>query len=791
MPSALDSNRSHLSIPSWVPRPSITAWAIALAALMESAILAWVQTQNYLGFHTRDGDLGNYNQAFWTTVHGEGFFAYTTNIPGGSDGSLWSIHFSPTFLFLVPLYAIASSPVTLLFLKQAAVALGALPVYGIAKVYFPRNYVPVLFAGLYLLSPFTLSADWNNFDPESFIPLTVLVALYFFTIGRFWPFVFALLAALGTIESVPPLLMLFALGGLLGTFLAPSISPYWTSRQQRRPLLIALLVSAAWFGMAYAVLQKLGHGGGFSTSYGSRFTTLGGEMKLVFVAVVLLASGGICILGGLRYLLPVAGFLTLSLLSNSVPFFIFGSQYTSMILPFLFVGAIEGTVLLTDWLNGREAGARHRELATRISNEARALLVELILRPSADPSRVRTVARLERVMALVTADRLGPAASDLRRVRRELGISSAAAIETSASPVVGSSVDAAEVSPRTDARPLRTRLPQMTSRSFAAVPFVILVVTVLVSAAYVNPLLPNPAAGGPQTQYGVAGPTPQDMQLQAVLDMIPPAASVLTTAHLFPQVSSRPNAYVVNNETWLPAPPINESIRQEVNSWLNMSDYMAIDYWADASNAFVFDNYANLSGFGLYASEDGANLYERGWSGVPFAWAPWSETWAGGALTARNGTTSGQYASAAGPSFYHPPGNLSGSSLWAGPRDLYLPPGTYSVAFSLELLAPVAGGQVRLEIADSPAEIIDNVSASRGGFSFHQLTIRSLPGAPVVINSTKLVTTAASDRMTPISVTMSFSWNSTGYLSFPGVELAPSMSLYLVSVAVVQTSPLY
>jgi uncharacterized membrane protein len=807
--------RGRFTIPGWVPRPSPTVVAIILAALIESVILTWVQTQNYLGFHTRQGDLGNYNQAFWTTIHGEGFFAYTTNIPGGSDGTLWSVHFSPTFILVVPFYAIAASPVTLIFLKQIALALGAVPVYGIAKVYFPRNFVPVLFAALYLLSPFTLAGDWNNFDPESFIPLTVLVALYFFTVGRFWPFIFSLLLALGTIESVPPLLILFAFGGLIGSFLAQSRSPYWTSRQQRRPLLIALLVSAAWFGIAYEVLQKLGHGGGFSTSYGSRFKTLGatsledvpfraithpgvagaalhfdGSMKLVFVGVILLATGGLCILGGIRYGLPVVGFLSLALLSSSPPFYVFGSQYTSMILPFLFVGTIEGTVWVTDWLDGRDPGDRHRQLALRLSTEARTMLAGLILLPSTDPSRDRAVARLQRVVKLLGADELGLAEVQMRRVRRELGISPPLPTLSIPAPVVPTDGATPTDSTSSGAVQRRSRFRPDTVQSLNAAPFVILVITILVAAAYANPLLPNPVAGGPQTQYGIAGPTPQDSQLQTVLDLIPPQASVLTTSHLFPQVSSRPNAYVVNNATWLPAAPINETIASDINSWLNLSEYMVVDYWADSSNAFLYYNDANLSGFGLYAAEDGANLYARGWTGTP-AWLPWSEPpMAGGSLTLHNGAASDTYASSAGPSYYHPAGNLSGASLWSGPRDLYIPPGNYSVTFDLELLAPSPGAQLRLEVTDSPALINEDIIFHRGGYNFRQIGINASAIGPLVLTS-KVVSQPPTDQPTSLFETLDFSWNGTGYLSFPGIEMSTTMSVYLVSVAVSQTSPLF
>jgi uncharacterized membrane protein len=804
-----DVSRSRLRIPSWLPRPTLPVWCITLAALVETAILSSIQIENYLGFHTRQGDLGNYNQAFWTTVHGQGFFAYTTNIPGGSDGTLWSVHFSPTFLFLVPLYGLFASPVTLLILKQAALALGAVPVYAIAKVYFRGNRIPILFAALYLLSPLTISADWNNFDPESFIPLAVLVALYFFTVGRFWPFLIAWLIALGTIESAPPILILFAVGGLLGTLVTPSLSlsPYWTAAQQRRPLFIAAVAAAAWLGAAYLVLSRLGRGGAFSSSYGTRYTVLGatsfpdaivravthpaaagaalqfdGQEKILFVAFIILASGVIWVFGGLRYILPLLGYLALSLLSNSPPLFVFGSQYSSMFMAFLFVGAIEGTALIIDYLNGRKSGWRHRELALRLAAETRALLLGL---RTADPGR-RTVpgavARVQRVIALLAADKLGLAERELKILRRQLGMRAPNIVEIPMAAPSGTTASATASGP-TVLR--RSRYRPTPIEGLKAVPFVLLVLTILVASAYGNPLISSPTAGGPQISFGYQGPNVQDEQLHSVLGLIPPDASVLTTSHIFPEVSSRPNAYVVNNATQLRG---NVTIADDINNLLNQSRFLALDYWVDPANAVIFQNDSNLSDFGLYASVDGANLYERGWVGVPSIWAPWSMSWAGGELSTRNGNASNQFASSLGPTYFHAAGGTANASLWGGPRLLYLPPGTYAVTFDLELLAPQNGSQLRLQVLYTPAQLNDTVVFSHGGYSFRQILIHA-EGSPKTINQTRVVT-PANTAYAPVSVTMSFQWDTAGYVSFPGLELSTAMSVYLVSVAVLQTSPL-
>lgn len=816
--------RSRFRIPAWIPRPSTTVWGVAFAALVETAILAWVQTQNYFGFHSRQGDLGAYNQAFYTTVHGQGFFYYTVNISGGTNGTLWAVHFSPTLVLLVPLYAIAASPVTLIILKQAALALGAIPIYGIARVYFRGGVVPVLFAALYLISPLTIANDWNNFDPECLVPLLLLVAMYFFTVGRFWSFLIFWLLTLGVMESMPPLLILFTVGGLVGTFLGPSRSPYWTAVQQRRPLLIALGAAGIWLAVAYGALSLTGRGGGFGSSYGIRYQVLGatslpdvlvravthpgaagaalqfqGSEKILFLAVVILASGAISILGGLRYILPVVGYLSLAFLSSNSTLYVFGSEFVPMFSAFLFVGAIEGTVLVSDLINGVDAGQRHRDLAFQLTTQVGNFLTELQTVSPETPTHVRAREQLRLDDKLLASDELGTAERGLRRLRRELGGRTrglAATQATSAPHAVGASATNATWS---TLRHFRPRISPNRVNGAMAATLAILVVCVLAASAYANPLLNSPAAGGSQITFGLHGPNAHERALESLLESIPPQASVLTTSHLFPELSSRPDAYVVNNLTNLPD---GVTIKDAIDNWLNQSSFVAIDYRVDPTNAVILQSDAdltsNVSGFGVYAAMDGAYIYERNWGGIPSVLASWNSTWAGGQLTTHYGNASSQFASSQGPSYYH--SNLSGAPgnyLWGGPRLIYLPPGQYTVSFNLELQTPNPGPQLKLEVADTPAFVNEKVVLNYGGYSYRQIVINGtnytdgawkVPPVEVIKSLTVLSQANSTTSLSHEVEKMSFTWTSVGYLSFPGIELSSTMSVYLISVSLAQTS---
>jgi hypothetical protein len=392
------------------------------------------------------------------------------------------------------------------------------------------------------------------------------------------------------------------------------------------------------------------------------------------------------------------------------------------------------------------------------------------------------------VIALVSSDQLGSAEKALQRLRRELGTPPG---EPGLSPSAYPDTDKGAL-PRSDTETAgttrlraRTRRPSVVSGLKASI-FAILVISLLIASAYANPLLSHPAAGGNQVAFGYNGPNAQDQALHSVLALIPPGASVLTTSHIFPEVSDRPDAFVVNNATGLPG---NETVGGDINSWLNQSRFLAIDYWVDPANAVIFRGLANLTGFGLYAAEDGAYLYQRGWTGLPSAWAPWASIWAGSQLTSHNGSNSELYASSEGPSYYHSAGGIVGGSLWAGPRLLYLPPGNYSVTFDLELQDPTVGPHLKVQVVETPAYFDQSTLFTYSGYSYHMVTIHPEPVAAQPVVSAK-VPNVAMPSLTGMNLTLAFDWTTAGYVSFPGVELSTTMSVYLTSISVRENYPL-
>jgi uncharacterized membrane protein len=796
-----------------LPRLSWPLAVLLLAALVEAAVLVFIQAGNYLAFKSSQGDLGNYNQAFFTTVHGQGFFYYTTNIPAGSGGSLFAVHFSPFLALLLPFYALAPSPLTLIALKQLALAFGVVPIFGIARTYFRRLTLPFVFSALYLLSPLTIAVDWNSFDPEAFIPLALLAALYFLVRGRFWGFLVSWIVTLSIIESIPALLALFAIGGLIGSlFLAP-ISPWVTRRSERQLFLVALIVAIGWLGLSFFVLRAVSPiQGAFGDVYEARYTVLGansfldvipraiadpgragaafqyqGSQKFLFVVILILAGGAAFLLGGLRYLLPLAGYLVLALPSNSVPLYIFGAQYPAYVSGFLFVGTIEGAVLIVDSLARAGGESRRVDLIRDLKAEATTMAQRVRTSDDNTTWRLEVTRMLRAGLGDIAKGDLPGANREIRRAARILD-----AIDPNGGTVGGASTVAVVGAdgPRgssNDRRAWRRHWAADKSGWSELGIGLLPAVCVLISIGFASPLLSDPAAGGYEIAYGTVVPTTADSYLHSVIGLVPARGSVFTTGHIFPEVSGRPNAFVLPNGGFIEG---QTSFAATLNRFLNESNYVLTDLGVDPQGAVITRDLGQLnnSPFGVYAAEDGALLYLRNWTGLPVDFVPWTYSIAGGNLTPTLGNrVSRSTGSAFASSLYHPAGGNRFGKLWSGPSDLNIPPGEYKVSFFFDIQSPTNGSQVEFKVIDYPVKLTDNISATSYLGSHHTITFAPSSPFDTLANATLV---GSYPTWTTASLSLNLTWTGNGYLSFPGYELSTRMSMYLLGATMDQIAPL-
>jgi hypothetical protein len=118
----------------------------------------------------------------------------------------WLGDHSSLILFLIaPLYAIARHPVTLPMIQTVALALGAIPVFSLARRELGAGIFPVGFAALYLLYPAVGYTNLYEFHPEVLCTPLLLAAFASYRADRFGPAVlFAGLSLLGKEDIVLP-----------------------------------------------------------------------------------------------------------------------------------------------------------------------------------------------------------------------------------------------------------------------------------------------------------------------------------------------------------------------------------------------------------------------------------------------------------------------------------------------------------------------------------------------------------------------------------------------------------
>ncbi|MGH7731294.1 MAG: DUF2079 domain-containing protein [Candidatus Eiseniibacteriota bacterium] len=174
-------------------RVVLAAMIVAWTAVFST--FTWLKYRYYL---YSDIDLAMFVQAVDGLLHGTMYSSIR--------GLNWLGDHSSLILFLVaPLYAVARHPATLPVLQCAALALGAIPVFALARLELGGGLVPLGFAALYLLHPAPGYTALYEFHPEVLCTGLLMAAFACYRAGRFAPtLAFAALALLGKEDIVLP-----------------------------------------------------------------------------------------------------------------------------------------------------------------------------------------------------------------------------------------------------------------------------------------------------------------------------------------------------------------------------------------------------------------------------------------------------------------------------------------------------------------------------------------------------------------------------------------------------------
>ena len=176
------------------PRPLLWIAVAAFSAGMSA--LAVLQQRAY---STGRFDVGNLTQTVWSTAHGR--FLEMTDVQGEQISRLGA-HFDPLVALLAPLWWLWPSPELLLVVQTICVALGAVPVFLLARKHLGSDWSGLAFALVYLLYPPTQWLVVDDFHPVALAAPLLLAAIWFLDEGRLLPFALCAGAACLTKEQI-------------------------------------------------------------------------------------------------------------------------------------------------------------------------------------------------------------------------------------------------------------------------------------------------------------------------------------------------------------------------------------------------------------------------------------------------------------------------------------------------------------------------------------------------------------------------------------------------------------
>lgn len=181
---------------------------VCVMMALYSAVFITICLIKYAYFLYNDFDMAVYSQAAFLTIR------------GSLHSSILGLNFLGNHMSLLvfpisPMYAVCPHPTVLLVFQTVVLALGALPIYWLARRELRNTFLGVCFAALYLLYPALGYSNLYEFHPETLVTTTLLFAFYYMWVGRFWVMVlFAVLSLLGK-ENVPLVVMMMGLYSLL------------------------------------------------------------------------------------------------------------------------------------------------------------------------------------------------------------------------------------------------------------------------------------------------------------------------------------------------------------------------------------------------------------------------------------------------------------------------------------------------------------------------------------------------------------------------------------------------
>jgi uncharacterized membrane protein len=310
-----------------------------LATAAFAALFGALAVLRHRAFGSGRFDLGNMTQAVWSTAHGD--VLSVTDVHGEQISRLGS-HFDPILAALAPLWLLWPSPELLLVVQAVAVALGALPVFWLARAHLVWDRPAAALAVAYLLYPPVQWLTLSDFHPVALACPLLLFGWWFLDQRRLLPFAACAAAAIATKEHVG-----LAVAGM----------GVWYALRYRLRTGTAIAAAAGLAAVAAALVVVPHYAAAGTSAFESRYDDPGLDGRDLSYLAALLLPLGLLPLAAPLALVAAAPELALNLLSSTVTQTSVKTHYAATLAPPLLAATVYAVERLGERLAYVAAGA--------------------------------------------------------------------------------------------------------------------------------------------------------------------------------------------------------------------------------------------------------------------------------------------------------------------------------------------------------------------------------------------------------------------------------------------------
>ena len=361
-------------------------WDLLVFLLLLVAFIAffsYMVVMQHERLQTKGYDLGNYDQAIWTTAHGE--LLRFTNWQGKDEWFLYptrlGMHVEPILFLIVPLYWLWENVRALLILQVVIVGLGSVGIwllarwkYDAGKNAFPAGrWAALLLAAAFLLNPGLQTVLFDDFHGVALVAGFLPLAIYFMLRQRYGWFVFFAILIAMTKEEMPLLVALMGLyivifQGWRGEKNSGRKKAFWVGGS-------LFCLGFAWSALAFFVIIPQFNTVGASPYIGRYQDALGGEdlaltaLPRMIPAVLgdlfsrhsfdyilaLLKPTAFLAIFDLPLLLIGGISLLINLLSDAIKQQVVGFHYIAALVPLVVAATVTGIANLVNYLRGGDS----------------------------------------------------------------------------------------------------------------------------------------------------------------------------------------------------------------------------------------------------------------------------------------------------------------------------------------------------------------------------------------------------------------------------------------------------